>query len=71
MKKLDGHLWITDSRKDESPYETAFVHSSQFPADLDWNSLPSRELIFEFELRWIMEKNGWQAENLKLVYSYR
>jgi uncharacterized LabA/DUF88 family protein len=71
MKKLDGHLWITDSRKDESPYETAFVHASQFPADVDWNTLPSREMIFEFDLKWIMEKNGWQAENLKLIYSYR
>jgi len=71
MKKMDGNLWITDSRKKESPYETAFVHASQFPPDLDWNTLPSRDLIFEFEKRWIEEKKGWQAENLKLIYSYR
>ena len=71
MKMIDGALWVTDSRKEESPYETAFVHATQFPSEIDWHSLPSRDYIFAFDLRWIMEKKGYQAENLRLVHSYR
>ncbi len=69
MKNLSGSLWITDSRRKGSPYETAFVHSSQFPKDFDVNTLPNREQIFEFETK--KDKNGrLQAENVKLVYHY-
>ncbi len=69
MKELTGRLWITDSRKTESPYGTAFVHSSQFPDDFDLSILPNREQIFEFELKEVKDK-GWQAEKVKLIYHY-
>jgi uncharacterized LabA/DUF88 family protein len=69
MKELTGRLWITDSRKTESPYGTAFVHSSQFPDGLDLSILPNREQIFEFELKEVKDK-GWQAEKVKLIYHY-
>jgi uncharacterized LabA/DUF88 family protein len=66
MKELSGGLWITDSRKSESPYETAFVHNTQFPDKVDQTKLPNREMIFEFELKEVKEK-GLQAENIKLL----
>ncbi|MCK4653402.1 MAG: NYN domain-containing protein, partial [Candidatus Cloacimonetes bacterium] len=66
MKELSGGLWITDSRKTESPYDTAFAHSSHFPDKVDLSRLPNREMIFEFELKEVKDK-GWQAENIKLV----
>ena len=66
MKEISGGLWITDSRKRESAYQTAFVHSSQFPANLDLNRLPNREMIFEFELREV-EGKGLQAEQVMLM----
>jgi cold shock CspA family protein len=66
MKELSGGLWITDSRKSESPYETAFVHNTQFPDKVDQSKLPNREMIFEFELKEVKEK-GLQAENIKLL----
>ena len=69
IKKVSGGLWITDSRKDESPYDTAFVHGSKLPADIDPNTLPNREQIFEFELKEVKDK-GWQAENIKAIYHY-
>ncbi len=69
MKDLRGRLWITDSRKTESPYGTAFAHSSQFPEDFDVATLPNREQVFEFELKEIKDK-GWQAENIKLIHQY-
>ncbi|MBN1327755.1 MAG: NYN domain-containing protein [Candidatus Cloacimonetes bacterium] len=69
MKDLSGKLWITDSRRTESPYATAFAHSSQFPENIDLAVLPNREQIFEFELKEVKDK-GWQAENIKLIYHY-
>jgi len=69
MKSLSGGLWITDSRKSESPYDTAFVHSSQIQESIDTSSLPNREQIFEFEIKPVKDK-GWQAENIKLIYHY-
>lgn len=66
MKDITGGLWITDSRKRESAYQTAFVHNSQFPAHVDLNRLPNREMIFEFELREV-EGKGLQAENVMLL----
>ncbi len=69
QKRLKGGLWITDTRKEESPYETAFVHASKFPEDIDLRKLPNREQIFEFRV--VFDENQRpQAEDIKLVYSY-
>ena len=66
---LQGDLWITDTRRAESPYETAFVHSSKFPSGVDFTKLPNREQIFEFRI--IKDENGrTQADDIKLVYTY-
>jgi uncharacterized LabA/DUF88 family protein len=62
---LDENLWITDSRFDESPYRTVFAHVSQFEENLDTDFLPSRHLIFEFDL--IENDKGLVAENIELV----
>jgi uncharacterized LabA/DUF88 family protein/cold shock CspA family protein len=69
LKKVGSGLWITDSRREESPYATAFVHSSQFPEGVDVKTLPNREQIFEFDLRKVPDK-GYQAENVKKIYHY-
>jgi len=66
MKDLSGGLWITDSRKRESPYGTAFVHNTQFPESVDIKHLPNRDMMFEFELREV-EGKGLQAEHVKLL----
>lgn len=58
-------LWITDSRDDNSPYKTVFAHISQFEDDFDSKYLPSRELIFEFDV--IKNDKGLIAENIILV----
>ncbi len=62
---LNENLWITDSRFDESPYRTVFAHVSQFEENLDTDFLPSRHLIFEFDL--IENDKGLVAENIELV----
>lgn len=51
LKKVSPGLWITDTRNPESPYASAFFHDSVLPEDLNPGLLPSRNIIFEFELR--------------------
>jgi hypothetical protein len=62
---LNENLWITDSRFEESPYKTVFAHISQFESDFDTSFLPSRHLIFEFDL--IENDKGLVAEDIVLV----
>jgi len=51
MKEISMTLWDVDSRKPESPYSTAFFHRTDLPAEIDPSLLPTREVIFEFELK--------------------
>jgi uncharacterized LabA/DUF88 family protein len=61
-------LWITDSRHPDSPYETVFFHDSQLPGNVAFHQLPSRELIFEFDLTESDRfENDLQAVSLRLV----
>lgn len=65
LTKMNDNLWITDSRDEESPYKTIFAHISQFEENLDTSYLPSRELIFEFDL--VENEKGLIAESIVLI----
>lgn len=65
LTNIGENLWITDSRFEESPYSTVFAHISQFESNLDTDFLPSRSLIFEFDL--IENEKGLVAEDIVLV----
>lgn len=65
LVKMNENLWITDSRFEESPYNTVFAHISQFEENFDTSFLPSRELIFEFDL--IENEKGLVAEDIVLI----
>ncbi|WP_138431378.1 NYN domain-containing protein [Fodinibius saliphilus] len=65
LVKMNENLWITDSRFDESPYNTVFAHISQFEENFDTSFLPSRDLIFEFDL--VENDKGLVAEDIVLV----
>ncbi|MDX1637457.1 MAG: NYN domain-containing protein [Balneolaceae bacterium] len=65
LTSFNEHLWITDSRFEGSPYKTVFAHISQFEDNFDTSYLPSRELIFEFDLA--ESDKGLVAENIILV----
>jgi uncharacterized LabA/DUF88 family protein/cold shock CspA family protein len=67
IRSLGDGLWITDSRKQESPYKTAFFHKSNIVDNLDLNLLPNRDIIFEFELT--TSDKGLSATNVKLIHS--
>lgn len=62
---INEKLWITDSRFEESPYKTVFAHVSQFEDNFDTSYLPSRDLIFEFDL--VENEKGLVAEEIILV----
>lgn len=66
LVRIGPGLWITDTRKSESPYGTAFAHESSFDASTDIGHLPSRDLIFEFDLA--QGEKGVQAVNIKKLY---
>jgi len=65
LSKIGPGLWITDTRRTDSPYGTAFAHESAFAAGVDINLLPSREFIFEFDL--IQGEKGMQAANITRI----
>lgn len=68
LHKIAPGLWITDTRREDSPFRTAFAHESSFPHGFDLSVLPSRDFIFEFDLA--EGEKGLLATNIKLVYRY-
>ena len=72
MKAIGPELWRLDPRQPDSPYGSAFFHDSWLPPMVDAVELPSRNLIFEFELakgeaRADGRDGNLQAVNLELV----
>src|SRR3972149_2135852 len=59
-------LWITDTRRPESPYDTAFAHESNFDPSIEMRNLPSRDMIFEFDLT--KGEKGMQASKIAKIY---
>lgn len=65
LVNINENLWVTDSRFNSSPYKTVFAHISQFEENFDSGFLPSRDLIFEFDLT--ESEKGLVAEDIVLV----
>ncbi|MBI5598713.1 MAG: NYN domain-containing protein [Deltaproteobacteria bacterium] len=59
-------LWITDTRREDTPYKTAFAHESNFDKAIDMGQLPNREHIFEFDV--VKGEKGLQATNIRRIY---
>ena len=66
LVKIGPGLWITDTRRSESPYSTAFAHESSFDPSIDLSQLPSRDQIFEFDIT--RGEKGIQASNIVRIY---
>lgn len=68
MKNIAPELWKIDSRQANSPYESVFFHDSFLPDSIYVSELPSRNIIFEFELAKSENRDsGFQAVNMQLV----
>ncbi len=50
LKSIGSGIWDVDSRKQGSPYASAFFHVSELQPGITADDLPSRDLIFEFDL---------------------
>ncbi len=59
-------LWITDTRRGDSPYCTAFAHETSFDPSTNISNIPNRDHIFEFDV--IKGDKGLQATNIVRVY---
>jgi len=60
-KRIDEHLWITDQRDPESPYETVFCHASELSDGITVDDMLNRENVFEFYLKESEQKDGGKA----------
>ncbi|HHD11350.1 MAG TPA: NYN domain-containing protein [Deltaproteobacteria bacterium] len=67
LKHIGPGLWVTDTRRPESPYETAFAHESNFDPAVDMDKLPNREYIFEFDIV-EGEEGRFQAVNISRIF---
>ena len=72
MKMIAPDLWRIDSRQKDSPYYSVFFHDSQLPDEVNFTELPSRSLIFEFEVAEAEgHESGMQAKKMQLVSPQR
>ncbi len=65
LRLIGPGLWITDTRREDSPYGTAFAHESAFDSSTDVKDLPSRDYIFEFDVA--QGEKGPQATHIVRV----
>lgn len=68
LKRIVPEIWLTDTKRVDSPYEAVYFHDSNLPRDVDLAALPSYSYIFEFELATSVRRKGYQeAVDIKLV----
>lgn len=70
LESVSTSLWVTDTRRPDSPYKTAFFHDSHLPEHFDASELPSRTIVFEFTLADSGPDKGPGATQLKEVWRY-
>ncbi len=66
LRSMDGNLWITDTRNPKSPYRSAFFHASNLEEPVDFQRIPSRDIIFEFDVV-DSKKEGLEAKNIRIA----
>jgi uncharacterized LabA/DUF88 family protein len=69
LKSSESHLWITDTRHSQSPYETAYFHASNIENSysFDFNELPDRNIFFEFDILKSSRTEGMEAKNIRMI----
>ncbi len=67
LDRVDADLWISDTRRKDSPYKTAYFHDTYLLDRLEPGEIPNRDIIFEFDLNKSMRNDGLEARNIKIV----
>jgi uncharacterized LabA/DUF88 family protein len=70
LERTDGNLWLRDERDDHSPYGAAAFHINNMPTGFDESMLPSREIVFEFELETAEGYDRPRAREITVAYKY-
>ncbi len=65
LEKISPFSWISDPRLPDSPYKAVFFHDSALPDTIAPKDLPSRRIVFEFEVE--QGERGLIAENLRMA----
>jgi uncharacterized LabA/DUF88 family protein len=70
LERTDGNLWLRDERDENSPYGAAAFHVNNMPSGFDAGVLPSREIVFEFELETAEGYERPRARDISVCYKY-
>ena len=70
LERTDGNLWLRDERDENSPYGAAAFHVNNMPSGFDESILPSREIVFEFELEPAEGYDRPRAKDITVAYKY-
>lgn len=66
FNRVDSNLWVSDTRRKDSPYSTAYFHDTYLLDRLDLGEIPNRDIIFEFDLQRSARNDGLEAKNIKV-----
>ncbi|NOY61623.1 MAG: NYN domain-containing protein [Gammaproteobacteria bacterium] len=68
MKEINADLWITDTRREDSPYLSVYFNANDLPSDISLSTMPSYDTVFEFDVKNSTVKEGrLQAYNIKVI----
>jgi uncharacterized LabA/DUF88 family protein len=68
LSSIAPDIWMTDTRRAESPYEAVYFRDPNLPETVDPNMLPSYHHVFEFELGPSDHRKGrYEAVNIELI----
>lgn len=68
IKRVDGNLWITDSRDPESPWDSVFCHINEIASEVQPEELLNRDTVLEFYLQQSAQiDGGLVAQNVRQV----
>lgn len=67
LGSISHNIWVTDTKRPDSPYRAAYFRDSEIVSDFDTNLLPSYSYVFEFDLADSVQGEGkLEAVNIKL-----
>ncbi|MDM8530348.1 NYN domain-containing protein [Anaerolineales bacterium HSG25] len=68
LKKIDAGLWMTDTRRSNSPYGSVYFHdSSLLTRNFNFSASTSQNYVFEFDLVESNRTEGLEAVNIKPI----
>ena len=70
LDRSDGNLWLLYELDENSPYSAAAFHVNTMPSGFDASVLPSREIVFEFELETAEGYERPRARDISVSYKY-